>query len=141
LLEGSFARSALVTEVELVEDFPTRYDAEVSPQHRWARGGRQLRPYRLAPARGVTARGRWKMVDSLRRSLTPSAWFFASVLGWYFFEPLGALVWQIFLIFLLFGAPTLSLVTGRFPRSTDIVPRAHFYSVWSDIRSANAQVA
>src|SRR3546814_1399354 len=81
------------------------------------------------------------MVDNLRRSLTPIAWFFASVLGWYFFDPLGALVWQIFLIFLLFVAPTLSLVTGLVPRSTDIVPRAHIYSVWSDIRSANAQVA
>ncbi|CAD7047743.1 protein ndvB [Pseudorhizobium endolithicum] len=141
LLEGSFARCALVTDVELVEDFPTRYEVEVSRQHRWARGDWQLLPYILDPSRGVTALGRWKMVDNLRRSLTPIAWFFASVLGWYFFEPLGALVWQIFLIFLLFVAPTLSLITGVFPRSTDIVPSAHFYSVWSDIRSANAQVA
>lgn len=141
LLEGSFARCALVTDVELVEDFPTRYEVEVSRQHRWARGDWQLLPYILDPARGVSPLGRWKMVDNLRRSLTPIAWFFASVLGWYFFEPLGALVWQIFLIFLLFVAPTLSLITGVFPRSTDIVPRAHFYSVWSDIRSANAQVA
>ncbi|MCF6368968.1 GH36-type glycosyl hydrolase domain-containing protein [Rhizobium halophilum] len=141
LLEGSFARCALVTDVELVEDFPTRYEVEVSRQHRWARGDWQLLPYIFDPARGVTALGRWKMVDNLRRSLTPIAWFFASVLGWYFFEPLGALVWQIFLIFLLFVAPTLSLVTGVLPRSTDIVPRAHIYSVWSEIQSANAQVA
>ncbi|MFN7102407.1 MAG: GH36-type glycosyl hydrolase domain-containing protein [Pseudorhizobium sp.] len=141
LLEGSFARCGLVTDVELVEDFPTRYEVEVSRQHRWARGDWQLLPYILDPSRGVTALGRWKMIDNLRRSLTPVAWFFASVLGWYFFEPLGALVWQIFLIFLLFVAPTLSLITGILPRSTDIVPRAHFYSLWSEIQSANAQVA
>ncbi|MCJ8519885.1 cyclic beta-1,2-glucan synthetase [Pseudorhizobium tarimense] len=141
LLEGSFARCALVTDVELVEDFPTRYEVEVSRQHRWARGDWQLLPYIFDPARGVTALGRWKMIDNLRRSLTPITWFFASVLGWYFFEPLGALVWQIFLIFLLFVAPTMSLVTGIFPRSTDIVPRAHIYSVWSEMQSANAQVA
>jgi cyclic beta-1,2-glucan synthetase len=141
LLEGSFARCALVTDVELVEDFPTRYEVEVSRQHRWARGDWQLLPYILDPMRGVTALGRWKMVDNLRRSLTPIAWFFASVLGWYFMDPFGALVWQILLIFSLFVAPTVSLVTGIVPRSTDIVPRAHFYSVWSDIRSANAQVA
>ncbi len=141
LLEGSFARCGLVTDVELVEDFPTRYEVEVSRQHRWARGDWQLLPYILDASRGVTALGRWKMIDNLRRSLTPIAWFFASVFGWYFFEPLGALVWQIFLIFLLFVAPTLSLITGIFPRSTDIVPRAHFYSVWSEIQSANAQVA
>ncbi|MCO5734526.1 glucoamylase family protein [Rhizobium sp. SSA_523] len=141
LLEGTFARCALVTDVELVEDFPTRYEVEVSRQHRWARGDWQLLPYILDPMRGVTALGRWKMVDNLRRSLTPIAWFLSSVLGWYFMDPLGALVWQILLIFSLFVAPTLSLITGIVPRSTDIVPRAHFYSVWSDIRSANAQVA
>ncbi|WP_052183086.1 glucoamylase family protein [Rhizobium sp. YS-1r] len=141
LLEGSFARCALVTDVELVEDFPIRYEVEVSRQHRWARGDWQLLPYILDPKRGVTALGRWKMIDNLRRSLTPIAWFFASVLGWYFMDPLGALIWQILLIFSLFVAPTLSLVTGLLPHSTDIVPRAHFYSVWSDIRSANAQVA
>ncbi|MGK9051620.1 GH36-type glycosyl hydrolase domain-containing protein [Neorhizobium petrolearium] len=141
LLEGSFARCALVTDVELVEDFPVRYEVEVSRQHRWARGDWQLLPYILDPKRGVTALGRWKMIDNLRRSLTPIAWFFASVLGWYFMDPLGALIWQILLIFSLFVAPTLSLVTGLLPRSTDIVPGAHFYSVWSDMRSANAQVA
>lgn len=141
LLEGSFARCALVTDVELVEDFPTRYEVEVSRQHRWARGDWQLLPYILDPMRGVTALGRWKMVDNLRRSLTPIAWFLSSVLGWYFMDPLGALIWQILLIFSLFVAPTLSLITGILPRSTDIVPRAHFYSLWSDVRSANAQVA
>ena len=141
LLEGSFARCALITDVELVEDFPVRYEVEVSRQHRWARGDWQLLPYILDPTRGVTALGRWKMIDNLRRSLTPIAWFFASVLGWYFMDPLGALIWQIVLIFLLFVAPTLSLVTGLLPRSTDIVPGAHFYSLWSDMRSANAQVA
>lgn len=141
LLEGSFARCALVTDVELVEDFPVRYEVEVSRQHRWARGDWQLLPYILDPKRGVTALGRWKMVDNLRRSLTPIAWFFASVLGWYFMDPLGALIWQILLIFSLFVAPTISLLTGLMPRSTDFVQRAHFYSVWSDVRSANAQVA
>ncbi len=90
LLEGSFARCALVTDVELVEDFPTRYEVEVSRQHRWARGDWQLLPYILDPMRGITALGRWKMVDNLRRSLTPIAWFFASVIGWYAMAPMGA---------------------------------------------------
>ncbi|TCL72891.1 glucoamylase family protein [Rhizobium sp. BK251] len=141
LLEGSMARCALVTDLELVEDFPIRYEVEASRQHRWARGDWQLLPYILNPARGVSALGRWKMFDNLRRSLTPIAWFFASVLGWYFMGPLAALVWQILLIFCLFVAPTLSLISGIVPRTSDIVARAHLYTVWSDIRAANAQVA
>lgn len=141
LLEGSFARCALVTDVELVEDFPTRYEVEVSRQHRWARGDWQLLPYILDPMRGITALGRWKMVDNLRRSLTPIAWFFASVIGWYAMAPMGALIWQLILVFCLFVAPTLSLLSGLVPRSSDIVPRAHFQSLWTELRAANAQVA
>ena len=141
LLEGSLSRCALVTDVELVEDFPTRYEVEISRQHRWARGDWQLLPYIFDPARGITALGRWKMVDNLRRSLTPVAWFMASVLGWLAMDPVGAFLWQLLLIFCLFVAPTLSLLSGLVPRQSDIVPAAHFQSLWSELRSSNAQVA
>ncbi|MGX5667132.1 GH36-type glycosyl hydrolase domain-containing protein [Rhizobium daejeonense] len=141
LLEGSFARCALVTDVELVEDFPTRYEVEISRQHRWARGDWQLLPYIIDPARGITALGRWKMVDNLRRSLTPIAWFIASALGWATMGPVGAMIWQLVLIFSLFVAPTISLLSGIIPRQTDIVPAAHFQTLWSEVRSVNAQVA
>ncbi|MFC5760791.1 GH36-type glycosyl hydrolase domain-containing protein [Rhizobium sp. GCM10022189] len=141
LLEGSMARCALVTDLELVEDFPVRYEVETSRQHRWARGDWQLLPYMFSPQHGVTALGRWKMFDNLRRSLTPIAWFLASVLGWYLLEPFGALIWQILLIVCLFVAPTLSLISGIIPRSGDIVASAHLYTVCSDIAAANAQVA
>ncbi len=141
LLEGSMARCALVTDLELVEDFPVRYEVETSRQHRWARGDWQLLPYMFGPQHGVTALGRWKMFDNLRRSLTPIAWFLAAVLGWYLLEPFGALIWQILLIVCLFVAPTLSLISGIIPRSGDIVASAHLYTVCSDIAAANAQVA
>ena len=130
-----------MTDVELVEDFPTRYEVEISRQHRWARGDWQLLPYIGDRTRGITALGRWKMIDNLRRSLTPIAWFIASVLGWATMNPIGALIWQLLLIFSLFVAPTLSLLSGVLPRQTDIVPAAHFQTLWSEVRSINAQVA
>ena len=141
LLEGSMARCGLVTDCELVEDFPIRYEVEVSRQHRWARGDWQLIPYIFDDRRGITALGCWKMLDNLRRSLTPIAWLLASVLGWYWMDPLGALVWQILLIFSLFVAPTLSLINGIIPRTSDIILQAHLHTVWKDIENANAQVA
>jgi cyclic beta-1,2-glucan synthetase len=141
LLEGSFARCALVTDVELVEDFPIRYEVETSRQHRWARGDWQLLPYIFSPSNGLSMLGRWKMYDNLRRSLIPVAWLIASVLGWYYMEPTQALIWQVVLIFSLFVAPTLSLISGLLPRRNDIVARAHFHAVLSEVRSANAQVA
>ncbi|MBB3661037.1 cyclic beta-1,2-glucan synthetase [Rhizobium sp. BK650] len=140
LLEGSMAHCALVTDLELIEDFPVRYEVETSRQHRWARGDWQLMPYMLDPKHGVTELGRWKMFDNLRRSLTPIAWFFASVFGWYLMEPFGALIWQILLIFCLFVAPILSLIRGIVPRSRDIVVGAHLHTVWLDVAAASAQV-
>ncbi|WP_275786153.1 GH36-type glycosyl hydrolase domain-containing protein [Pararhizobium gei] len=141
LLEGSMAHCALVSDVELVEDFPTRYEVEMSRQHRWARGDWQLLPYMFNLSNGVSMLGRWKMYDNLRRSLIPMAWLIASVMGWYYMQPTQALVWQFVLIFSLFVAPTLSLISGLMPRRNDIVARAHLHAVLSEIQAANAQVA
>ncbi len=141
LLEGSLSRCALITDVELIEDFPTRYEVEMSRQHRWARGDWQLLPFLFNTTNGLSWLGRWKMYDNLRRSLIPCAWLIASVMGWYYMEPNEALIWQAVLIFSLFVAPTLSLVSSIMPRRNDIVARAHLHSVLSEIRAANAQVA
>ena len=42
LLEGIFARAGLVTDIEVIDEFPARYDVAVSRQYRWARGDWQL---------------------------------------------------------------------------------------------------
>ena len=45
LLEGTFARARLVPDVEVVEEFPSRYDVASARQHRWARVDWQLLPW------------------------------------------------------------------------------------------------
>ena len=72
LFEGIFARAGLASDVEVVEDFPSRYDVAAKRQHRWMRGDWQLLPWifgHWSGARAVPAVGRWKMLDNLRRSL------------------------------------------------------------------------
>ena len=80
LFEGLFARAGLVTDVELFEEFPSHYLVAAARQHRWARGDWQLLPWilgraptRRAGAAGSASRciGRWKMLDNLRRTLSP----------------------------------------------------------------------
>src|SRR5215472_1745038 len=77
LFEGLFARAALVTDVELFEDFPARYEVSAARQHRWARGDWQLLPWLIRGTAGAGASqtriptiGRWKMLDNLRRTLS-----------------------------------------------------------------------
>ena len=87
LFEGSFARTALVTDVELLDDFPQSYSSFFKRQHRWIRGDWQIVgwifPF-VKNAKGewkkndLSASARWKIFDNLRRSLVSPfifAWF------------------------------------------------------------------
>ena len=140
LLEGTVGRSALVTDVELVEDFPVRYEVEASRQHRWTRGDWQLLPLIFGTDAGITALGRWKMLDNLRRSLVPIAWLLASLLGWILLPLEDVVVWQYALILSLFIAPTLAVIEGMLPARDDHVIRVHISAVITEIVSATAQV-
>ncbi len=141
LLEGALARSALVTDVELVEDYPTRYSVDASRQHRWARGDWQLLGFILDPRSGVPALSRWKMVDNLRRSLTPIFWVMAAVAGWTLLPFTQAAQWQALLILTLFMAPTFDIVNAILPKSSDQTPRGHFSALARDVAFGTAMVA
>ena len=45
LLEGIFARAGLASDIEVVEEFPSRYNVAAARQHRWVRGDWQLLPW------------------------------------------------------------------------------------------------
>jgi cyclic beta-1,2-glucan synthetase len=141
LLEGALARAALVTDVELVEDYPTRYSVDASRHHRWARGDWQLLGYIFDPRSGVPALSRWKMVDNLRRSLTPIFWVMACVAGWALLPFTQAAQWQALLILSLFMAPTFDIVNGILPKSGDQTPRGHFSALARDTVFGTALVA
>ena len=58
LLEGCYARAGLLSDVQLYEEYPSRYSADVSRRHRWIRGDWQIarmaaasrsRPRRASP--------------------------------------------------------------------------------------------
>ena len=42
LIEGCYARSGLISDVQLYEEYPSRYSADVSRRRRWIRGDWQL---------------------------------------------------------------------------------------------------
>jgi cyclic beta-1,2-glucan synthetase len=76
LFEGVHARTALVTDVELVDDYPSSVLAHARRQHRWARGDWQILAwlFPFVPTRAGLRRNRlplisrWKIFDNLRRS-------------------------------------------------------------------------
>ncbi len=91
LLEGCYARSGFASDIELLEDYPTSYLADVRRRHRWIRGDWQITRW-LTPfvrtrdgslvRNPLSALSRWKVLDNLRRSLMPSASVLLLILGW-----------------------------------------------------------
>lgn len=147
LFEGVFARAGLASDVEVVEDFPDRYDVSSARHHRWARGDWQLLPWILglppAPGRAaspVPAIGRWKMVDNLRRTLSPGMSLASLWTGWLMPLPTAAL-WTLFVLF-TFALPPLIPVAASVVRRRPGVPlRARLHSLEADPRLALVQVA
>ncbi len=123
LFEGVFARAGLASDVEVVEEFPSRYDVGAVRHHRWARGDWQLLPWIFgrgptpsgvaANATAVPAIGRWKMLDNLRRTLSAPAAVLALLVGWTLPFHL-ALIWTLFVV-LTIAAPTLIPVLAAIP--------------------------
>ena len=83
LLEGIYARCALVSDVELFEDFPSHVEVAAARQHRWARGDWQLLPWIVGPrGQNIPAISRWKMLDNLRRALSAPFSLLLLVVSW-----------------------------------------------------------
>src|ERR1019366_9521163 len=106
LFEGVFARPGLASDVEVVEEFPARYDVGAIRHHRWARGDWQLLPWIFGHATSaIPAVGRWKMLDNLRRTLSAPAAVLALLAGWTLSFH-AALIWTLFVV-LTIALPTL----------------------------------
>ncbi|SNR26300.1 protein ndvB [Paracoccus sediminis] len=125
LFEGALARAALVTDVQVIEDFPVRYHVDAARQHRWIRGDWQLLPFVTARGNGLDGLARFRMIDNLRRSLLPAAWILASVAGWLALAPGAALRWQALLVLALFLGPAIGFYSGLVPGHPSVSPRRH----------------
>ncbi|HEX7797975.1 MAG TPA: glucoamylase family protein [Vicinamibacterales bacterium] len=90
LFEGLHARVALVSDIELVDEYPSSVLAHARRQHRWIRGDWQilLWLFPFVPTRHGLKRNsfplisRWKILDNLRRSLVAPMLLALLVAGW-----------------------------------------------------------
>lgn len=67
LIEGLLTRCALVTDIELVDGYPSSYMSSALRLHRWVRGDWQLASFLFSSK--LSAISKWKIFDNLRRSL------------------------------------------------------------------------
>ncbi len=100
LLEACHARSGLVSDVELYEEYPSRYNVDMDRRHRWIRGDWQITQWLLPRVPGSDARrianplsvlSQWKIIDNLRRSLVPAAMLLMIIGTWGMLPAFGSL--------------------------------------------------
>ena len=79
LLEGELTRCALVTDAELIDNYPSSYESSCKRLHRWVRGDWQLVSWIFS--RNLSLLSKWKVLDNLRRSLVAPALLLAVFLN------------------------------------------------------------
>ncbi|HEX7836619.1 MAG TPA: glucoamylase family protein [Kofleriaceae bacterium] len=129
LLEGAYARSGLVSDVMLVEDFPSSHAADVSRRHRWIRGDWQILAWlgRRVPGRGsrianpISRLSQWKVLDNLRRSIMPIAQVTLLAIGW----TQGAAWFATLAVVALAVAPGVVAALGSLARPPADQPLGH----------------
>ncbi len=113
LIEGAYARAGLVSDVEVIDDYPSHYSAYNRRKHRWLRGDWQIVSWLFGSVPDESGRrgpnpisffSRWKILDNLRRSLVPPGIFLLFVLGWTAL-PGSPLYWTLVTIAILFVPP------------------------------------
>jgi cellobiose phosphorylase len=126
LLESGYARSGLVSDVQLYEEHPARYMADVNRRHRWIRGDWQIAAWvlpKVPSAEGkrvvnpLSGLARWKIFDNLRRSLVPLALLLLVIVSWVA-APSGLPGLELFVLLVLTAPVLLStlLDLARKPR-------------------------
>ncbi|MBI5064093.1 MAG: cyclic beta 1-2 glucan synthetase, partial [Desulfatitalea sp.] len=125
LLEGCYARAGLLSDVQLYEEYPSRYSADVNRRHRWIRGDWQIARWLLPDIPMPNARrqknplsllSRWKIFDNLRRSLMAAALTLLLLLGWAVLPSAG--FWTL-------AAIGIILVPSLFASALNVLQKQH----------------
>ena len=108
LLEGSYLRAGLATDIELIDGYPSRYNAYALRSHRWVRGDWQIIKWLFKNVRNknnekiknpINNISKWKIFDNLRRSLTAPFMVLLILLS-FLILPANPILWVAFSVIL-----------------------------------------
>ena len=145
LLEGCYARAGLVTDVQVYEEHPSRYEDDVRRRYRWIRGDWQLWRWLLPATPGhdgrrarnpLTMLDRWKLFDNLRRSLAPAALVGLFLVAWTVLSPVWA--WTLAGAGCLVLPALIAWLPGLVRKQPDVLLAWHLEA---SVRSVGRQIA
>jgi cyclic beta-1,2-glucan synthetase len=139
LLEGCYARAGLLSDVQLYEEYPSRYSADVSRRRRWIRGDWQIAAWLLPNVPGardastgkitrhrnpLSPLSRWKLLDNLRRSVVPLALTAFLLTGWSALP--SAWFWTCAVLGILLLPAVCAFLLHLARKPDDVLLRQHF---------------
>lgn len=133
LLEGCYVRSALLSDVQLYEEYPSTYSADVARRHRWIRGDWQIMDWlrHTVPVAGrrwqknpLTSLSKWKIFDNLRRSLVSPSITALFILGWTVLSPTW--LWTVVALAILIVPVLVSFLLELIRKPEDVLWEQHF---------------
>ncbi len=136
LLEGCYARAGLLSDVQLYEEYPSRYSADVSRRHRWIRGDWHIARWLLPGVPGpgphlqknpLSGLSRWKIFDNLRRSLVAPALTLLLLLGWTVLP--SAWFWTLSVIGIILIPSLMSSLLDMFRKPGDVLLGQHLAGI------------
>ena len=144
LIEGNYARTGLVTDVNIYDDYPSGYLTYTRRKHRWIRGDWQLLQWLTSVVPGpdgpepnrLSVLSRWKILDNLRRSTVEIAQLAFFVAGWTIL-PGSPLRWALFGLGAMATPWIMAILVAVIRLPLDKSWRAYFGAVGLDtVRSA-----
>ena len=134
-----------MSDVQLYEDYPSRYSVDVSRRHRWIRGDWQLVRWLLPRVPGLGGRrrenplsglSRWKLFDNLRRSLVSPALALLLLLGWTALPSIW--LWTSTVLGIILIPSLIACVADTLRKPGDVLWRQH---VADSVRCAGRHLA
>ncbi|HMJ45908.1 MAG TPA: hypothetical protein VK498_01175, partial [Ferruginibacter sp.] len=148
LLEGCYARAGLITDVQLYEEYPLRYDTDMKRRHRWIRGDWQIAKWILpfVPAydrklhkNTISLFSRWKIFDNVRRSLVPLCMLLLLLFGWTMSS--ASWFWTLVVSLIVVLPPIINFFLELFRKPPDVIFLQHFiYTSRSGLNSFYQQL-
>ncbi len=147
LIESAYVRAGLLSDVEVVDDYPSSFSALNRRKHRWMRGDWQISPWLFPHVRDGVNRivknpishvSRWKILDNLRRALTDLTIFAALLYGW-FAVPEHAFRWTLIVLGIVLLPAYVRLILSVANAGPDLFSRSFWKALFEDWGASHAR--
>ncbi|HEU4996928.1 MAG TPA: glucoamylase family protein [Gemmatimonadaceae bacterium] len=147
LIEGSYARAGLVTDITVYDDYPGQYLTYTRRKHRWLRGDWQLLQWLTPRVPGpdgpesnrLGLLSRWKIFDNLRRSVFEISLVVFLIAGWWFL-PGSPVRWTVLALLALAAPWIIALAIAILSPPFDKSWRAYYAAIGRDAVTSAKQV-